>query len=96
MRIISRHVDIPVPLKDYISEKFKKLERFDDLIVDSEIILFKDGNSYFTEGVFFLKNEKKVIKAQGDNFFEAIDKLKDKSVRALRKFKDKIRSKARR
>ncbi len=95
MRITGRHIEIPERVKDYINKKMEKLKRFSHLIIDSEIILYKEGGLSHAEGVFFLKNDKKVINAKGKDFFEAIDKLKDKTVRTLERFEGKLRAKSR-
>ncbi len=95
MRITARHMEIPERVKEYIDKKLKKLTRFKSIIIDSEIILFNEGGLSNVEGIFFLKNEKKVIKTKGKDFFEAIDRLKDKATRALERFEGKLKAKSR-
>ncbi|NLI97303.1 ribosome-associated translation inhibitor RaiA [bacterium] len=94
-RLTGRHVEITPALKSYIDKKFAKLDRYSMHIVDSELILYRENNFEWAEGVLHLKNDKITTRVKASSFDQAIHDLTDKLVRQMERFEGKHRAKVR-
>ncbi len=93
--ITSRNVEITPEMKSYIEKRLKKMERLSDKINKAEVIIEEQRGRYRCE--FLLDVNRKFLKAQSisNDFFYAIDELKDKMERQLKKFEEKIKRRKR-
>jgi len=93
MRLTGRHIEISPKLKTYIEKKMSKLDRYAVHIVDSELILYNEGNFAWAEGILHLKHDKITTRVKADDFEKAVHDLTDKLVRQMERFEGKHRSK---
>lgn len=94
-RLTGRHVEITSELKDYIEKKLSKLDRYSVHIVDSELILYRENNFEWAEGILHLKNDKITTRVKAANFEQAVHDLTEKMVRQMERFEGKHRAKVR-
>jgi len=93
--ITSRNVEVTPEMKSYIEKRLKKMERLSDKINKAEIIIEEQRGRFKCE--FLVDVNRKFLKAQSisNDFFYAIDELKDKMERQLKKFEEKLKRRKR-
>jgi putative sigma-54 modulation protein len=93
--ITSRNVEVTPEMKSYIEKRLKKMERLSDKINKAEVIIEEQRGRFKCE--FLLDVNRKFLKAQSisNDFFYAIDELKDKMERQLKKFEEKLKRRKR-
>jgi putative sigma-54 modulation protein len=94
MRLTGRHIKISPELKTYIERKTSKLKRYAVHIVDSELILYKENNFAWAEGILHLRNDKIKTRVKAETLKKAVHDLTDKLVRQMERFEGRHRSKA--
>jgi putative sigma-54 modulation protein len=90
IQITGRHVDITDSMKDYVMEKFSKIEQFVDRIIDVNIILDIQKLDHKVEIIFKSSHIKIVSQASSSDMYVSIDKAMDKLRTQLRRYKSKI------
>lgn len=93
IRLTGRHIEISPQLKAYIEKKIAKLDRYAVHIVDSEMVLYRENNFAWAEGVLHLKHDKITTRVKADTFKKAVHDLTDKLVRQMERFEGKHRAK---
>ena len=90
INLTGHHVDITDSLRDYVDEKFKRLERHFDHINNVHVILsveklrqIAEANMHLNGGEIFATSEATVM-------YASIDSLVDKLDRQLIKHKEKM------
>jgi len=93
--ITSRNVEVTPEMKSYIEKRLKKMEKLSDKINKAEVIIEEQRGRYRCE--FLVDVNRKFLKAQSisNDFFYAIDELKDKMERQLKKFEGKLKRRKR-
>ncbi|MDX1303815.1 MULTISPECIES: ribosome hibernation promoting factor [Photobacterium] len=92
INLTGHHVEITQSLRDYVTTKFDKLERFFDKINNVHVILNVDKLQQGAEATLHINNGEIHARADSENMYAAIDALTDKLVRQLNKHKNKLNS----
>jgi len=93
IRLTGRHIEISPELKNYIDRKMAKLERSVVHIVDSELILYRENNAAWAEGILHLKHDKVTTRVKAPTLKRAVHDLTNKLVRQMERFEGKHRAK---
>ena len=84
INITGRHMHVHDSVKDYALEKAEKLERFNDHIQHTEIVLANEGDRKTVEMIVTTRRGgKHVGQVEHEDTFAAIDLLMDKMKRQL-------------
>lgn len=98
IQITAKKIEIPQDIRDYIKEKFEKLEKFNPNIQNIEAVIKAEERSVTCEAIIRLeKHDSIVIEVAGDTIQGAVDLAESKAERQLRKSKerDSVRRRAR-
>lgn len=91
-RLTGRHIEISPELKTYIDGKMSKLDRYAVHIIDSELILYKENNFAWAEGILHLKHDKITTRVKADTLKQAVHDLTGKLVRQMERFEGRHRA----
>lgn len=87
--VTGHHVDVTDPLRDYVGEKFQRLERHFDNVVDVHVILTVERNVQKAEATMAISGARLFADATASDMYAAIDALADKLDRQVVKHKEK-------
>ncbi len=90
LSISGHHVDVTEALKNYVSEKFEKLERHFDHITNVHVVLSVEKVIQKAEATAHVSGAELFADATSDDMYAAIDALIDKLDRQLLKHKEKL------
>ncbi|MFT5760291.1 MAG: putative sigma-54 modulation protein [Alteromonadaceae bacterium] len=90
INLTGHHVDITTSLRDYINNKFTKLERHFDHISNVHVVLTVEKLNQIAESTVHLKGTEIHAKAENTDMYASIDALIDKLDRQILKYKGKI------
>ncbi len=93
LSITARRFKLKDDLRSYVEEKAKKLDRFYDGIIDTEIVLGWEKLIRYTEMRINVNGKQIIIKEEAEELRKSFDLALDRAERQLKKFKEKIRSK---
>lgn len=79
-------------LKDYVDDKFKKLERKAELVNSINVTLTVDNLTHIAKADLAVTGDNMHTEAEADSMYAAIDGLIDKVDRQLVKYKEKMKS----
>lgn len=92
IQITGRHFDITQPLRQYVHEKMRKLDRHFDHILDIRVILaVAEKDKQCAEAIVNVPGTEFVAKAEDYDMYSAIDLLEDKLDAQVRKHKQKLK-----
>lgn len=94
--LTGRHFEISPHLREYATQKLKKLERFDHQILKGEVVFFQDRSNNVAEGKIHSGHFTFAAKGYGDDMYQAINDFTDKMVVQLERHLEKIRARRRR
>lgn len=88
--ITGNHIDITPAIRSYIQEKFKRLEKHSDNLINPHVVLEVKKDRHKAEAT--MHNNKKNIfaVAEAHNMYAAIDDLTNKLERQIQKHKEKL------
>ncbi len=89
INISGHHLDLTDALRDYVNEKFSKLERHFDNITSIQVILSPEPKTHKAESTIRLGGGELFATAEADDMYAAIDMLTDKLDRQILKHKGK-------
>lgn len=89
--VTGRRLEITDALREYVFQKFARLERHFDKINHVHAILSVEKNTQKAEASIHLAGGEIFADAKADDMYAAIDALTDKLVRQLEKHKEKVR-----
>ena len=89
INLSGHHLDITEALRDYVDEKFAKLERHSDQITSVQVILSPEPKSHKAESTIHISGADLFATAQADDMYAAIDALTSKLDRQILKHKEK-------
>ena len=89
VNITGRHLEITDALRDYVEEKFDRLERHFDRIIAVQVILQVEKLKQKAEAALHVAGREVVANAEHGDMYAAIDLLVDKLDRQLIKHKEK-------
>ena len=89
VNITCLHLEITDALRDYVEEKFDRLERHFDRIIAVQVILQVEKLKQKAEAALHVAGREVVANAEHGDMYAAIDLLVDKLDRQLIKHKEK-------
>jgi putative sigma-54 modulation protein len=89
LSITGHHVDVSDFLRDYVTEKFGRLERHDDHITNVHVVLSVEKLIHRAEANVHTSGAEIFADATSDDMYAAIDALIDKLDRQIVKHKQK-------
>jgi putative sigma-54 modulation protein len=95
LNLTGRHFEITAHLKAHVSEKVSKLDHYNDHILESEIVLFRDSIRDIAEGKVHLRHTVLTAKGQGDDMYVAVNDLVDKLLAQLQRHEGRLRARKR-
>lgn len=90
INLTGHHVEITPPLREYVTSKFAKLERFFDRINNVHVVLNVEKIQQIAEATLHVNNGEIHARANANDMYAAIDSLTDKLVKQLSKHKEKL------
>lgn len=91
LNISGHHLDITDPIKEYVTNKLSKLERHNDRITSTSVILSVEKLIQKAEATVHVSGGEFFADSEHDDLYAAIDMLSDKLDRQLIKHKEKNR-----
>ncbi|AHE99311.1 ribosome hibernation-promoting factor, HPF/YfiA family [Thioalkalivibrio paradoxus] len=91
INLTGHHVDITNALRDYVEDKFQRLERHFDQVIDIHVVLTVEKNHNKAEANLQVSGNQIHADATHDDMYAAIDGLIDKTDRQLIKHKEKLK-----
>ena len=91
MTISGHHLDITDAINDYVTAKLSKLERHNDRITSTNVILSVDKLIQKAEATVHVSGGEFFANSENEDLYAAIDMLVDKLDRQLIKHKEKNR-----
>lgn len=89
INISGHHLDITDALREYVNEKFTRLERHFDHITSIHVILSPEPNAHKAESTIRITGGELFATAEAGDMYAAIDMLTDKLDRQILKHKEK-------
>ncbi|MBK1852142.1 ribosome hibernation promoting factor [Marinobacter sp. 1-4A] len=89
LNISGHHVELTPALKDYVAEKFERLERHFDHISNCQVTLEVDKVRQIADATLHVVGGEIHAKAESEDMYAAIDGLVDKLDRQIIKHKEK-------
>ncbi|BBI91404.1 putative predicted ribosome-associated, sigma 54 modulation protein [Serratia symbiotica str. Tucson] len=91
LNITGHHIDITEPLREFVTNKFAKLEHYFDRINQVYVVLSVEKMQQIAEATVHVNGGKLHASSEDENMYAAIDTLMDKLARQLSKHKDKLK-----
>ena len=91
LNVSGHHVEVTPPLRDYVENKFERLQRHFDQITNTEVTLIVEKLMQKAEASVHISGADLFAAAESEDMYAAIDALADKLDRQLIKHKEKLR-----
>ncbi|CDG48688.1 ribosome hibernation promoting factor [Serratia symbiotica] len=91
LNIAGHHIDITEPLREFVTNKFAKLEHYFDRINQLYVVLSVEKMQQIAEATVHVNGGELHASSEDENMYAAIDTLMDKLARQLSKHKDKLK-----
>ena len=88
--VTGHHVELTDPLRNYVNEKFERLERHFDHVTDVHVILSVEKLRHTAEATIHISGGKLFADSTEEDMYAAIDSLTDKLDRQIKKHKEKL------
>ncbi|GMQ87621.1 MAG: ribosome hibernation promoting factor [Gammaproteobacteria bacterium] len=88
--VTGHHVELTDPLRNYVNEKFERLERHFDHVTDVHVILSVEKLRHTAEATIHISGGKLFADSTDEDMYAAIDSLTDKLDRQIKKHKEKL------
>lgn len=92
LSITGHHVDLTDPLRSYVADKMKRVERHFDHLLDAHVVLTVDKLKHTAEATLRASGADLHAAASTQDMYSSIDQLIDRLDRQTRKHKEMIRS----
>lgn len=92
VNISGHHLDLTPPLRDYVKDKLKRVERHFDHLISADVVLSVEKIRQKAEATVHASGANMHAEAVADDMYAAIDLLTDKLDQQTRKHKEKVRS----
>ena len=89
LQLTGRHLEITPAIRDYVKEKFAKIKRHFDHVIDMNIILSVEKLQQRAEATIHISGKNLFVECEDVNLYAAIDMLVDKLERQVRRHKEK-------
>ncbi len=90
LNVTGHHVDVTPALRDYVTDKLKRIERHFDHVSDVHCILTVEKLAHKAEATIHLSGSTIHADSTENDMYAAIDGLIDKLNRQVRKHKEKM------
>lgn len=90
INLTGRHLEITEPLKEFVDEKFSKLERHFEQINNVYVVLSVEKIRQIAEATVHLNGTEIFANSESEDMYAAIDLLIDKLDRQVIKHKEKL------
>ena len=90
IELSGRHVDITDALRDYVNNKFERLQRHFDHMTNIHTVISVEKARQKAEATVHMSGNNIFAEAEDENMYAAIDALVDKLDSQIRKHKEKI------
>ncbi len=90
INVTGHHVELTDPLRNYVNEKFERLERHFDHVTDVHVVLSVEKLRQTAEATMHISGGKLFADNTEEDMYAAIVGLTDKLDRQLKKHKEKI------
>lgn len=90
IEVVGRHMDVTDALRNYVNDKFSKIDRHIDSITSVKVTLSPEPKSHKAESNIRLAGGELFASAEAHDMYAAIDLLIDKMDGQVRKHKGKI------
>lgn len=90
IQLTGHHVELTDSLRDYVNNKFERLERHNEKLADAHVVLTVEKMQQRAEATIHLARANVFADAESEDMYAAIDSLVDKLDRQLKKHKEKI------
>ncbi|MEN8128744.1 MAG: ribosome-associated translation inhibitor RaiA [Pseudomonadota bacterium] len=91
INLTGHHVDITSALRNYVHEKFERLERHFTHVIDAHVILTVEKLRHKAEASMLVSGNRLFADAVEEDMYAAIDGLVDKLDRQVVKHKEKLK-----
>lgn len=91
LNINGRHIEVTTAIHDYIHEKFGRISRHFDQVLNIDVILEVQKLEHKAEASLHVSGNHIFAEASSNDMYIAIDALTDKLDRQLLKHKEKIK-----
>ena len=91
INLTGHHVDITPALRNYVHEKFERLERHFTHVIEARVVLTVEKLRHQAEASMLLSGNKLYAEAIEEDMYAAIDSLVDKLDRQVVKHKEKLK-----
>ena len=91
INLTGHHVDITSALRNYVHEKFERLERHFTNVIETHVILTVEKLRHKAEASLLVSGNKLFADAVEEDMYAAIDCLVDKLDRQVLKHKEKLK-----
>lgn len=90
IQITAKKIEIPQEIRDYIKEKFSKLEKFNQKLSGVEAVIKAEERGIVCEAIIRIDGQEHiVIEVEGETIQAAADLAESKAERQLRKSKER-------
>ena len=89
--VSGHHVEVTEPLRDYVANKFERLQRHFDQITNTQVTLIVEKMVQKAEATVHIAGADIFAASESEDMYAAIDALADKLDRQLIKHKQKAR-----
>lgn len=90
LNVTGHHVEITAPLRDYVTGKMEKLERYFDHVTNVHVVLSVEKLRQKAEATIHITGNDLYADAEDADMYAAIDALVDKLDRQIKKHKEKV------
>lgn len=92
VNISGHHLDLTPPLREYVKDKLKRVERHFDHLISADIVLSIEKVRQKAEATIHASGANLHAEAVAEDMYAAIDMLADKLDQQTRKHKEKLRN----
>jgi putative sigma-54 modulation protein len=91
LNVSGHHIDVTDALRDYVNNKFERLERHSEHITKAEVTLIVEKAIHKAEASIHVAGADLFAASEAEDMYAAIDQLADKLDRQVIKHKEKGR-----
>ncbi len=95
INLTGHHIDITPALREYVGNKFERLERHFDHVINVHVVLSVEKLEQKAEATIQVSGAAVHADAIHEDMYAAIDSLTDKLDRQVLKYKEKVTGRAR-
>jgi len=93
INVTGHHLEITQALRDYVTDKFARLERHFDHLLSAHVVLKTEGRAHEAEATVNVGGGPRLFaQERGQDLYAAIDSMADKLDRQVRRHKGKVTS----